>query len=71
MSNTKTGFNKFSSPMLAVSLWIFMTALVILFIVLNWTNMQIGLVIIPLLAVTIAVTVTAIKNYGLKKKNNI
>lgn len=58
----RPGFRSFASVPLAGCTWAVLVLATALFISLGWTLLQMGIIVVPLLAMTIAVTVAAIRN---------
>ncbi|WP_146077989.1 hypothetical protein [Pseudoclavibacter sp. AY1F1] len=61
MTSERPGFRSFASTPLAVALWVVTVGATALFLALGWNSLQLGMLVVPLAAVSIAVTVAAIK----------
>ncbi|NYF12657.1 hypothetical protein HDC34_000951 [Pseudoclavibacter sp. JAI123] len=61
MTTERPGFRSFASAPRAIVLWVATALLTALFLALGWNLLQIGILIVPLAAVSIAVTVAALR----------
>ncbi|WP_424466731.1 hypothetical protein [Pseudoclavibacter helvolus] len=61
MTTERPGFRSFASTPLAIALWVVTVGATALFLALGWNALQLGILIVPLAAVSIAVTVAALK----------
>lgn len=61
MTGDRPGFRSLASTPLAIALWLFTVGATALFLALGWNLLQMGILIVPLAAVSTAVTVSALK----------
>ncbi|PPG05162.1 hypothetical protein C5E06_02080 [Pseudoclavibacter sp. RFBI5] len=61
MTGDRPGFRSFASTPLAIALWVATVGATALFLALGWNLLQMAILIVPLAAVSVAVTVSALK----------
>ncbi|PPF34338.1 hypothetical protein [Pseudoclavibacter sp. AY1H1] len=61
MTDDRPGFRSFASAPLAIALWVVTVGATALFLALGWNLLQMAILIVPLAAVSVAVTVSALK----------
>lgn len=64
MTSDQPGFLSFASVPRAIILWVVTVGATVLFLLLGWNLLQIGMLVLPLAAVSIALTAAALRKRG-------